>query len=89
MILSMMAIRDAKSELFSQPMFYPAIGQAVRDFSDAVNDEKSGYHRHPEDYSLWHLGNFVDTTGELIPLPAPSCITLAVNVTTQRGLALS
>lgn len=80
MILTCVSIRDAKSELFSQPLFFQATGQALRAFSDAVNDEKSDYYRHPEDYSIWHLGNFDDTTGTLIPLSAPNCLALAVTL---------
>ena len=39
---------------------------AIRSFSDAVQDQDSAFNKHPEDYSLWEIGEFDDQTGEII-----------------------
>jgi len=33
-----------------------------------VLDPKHDMHRHPEDYSLWILGEFDDATGAMLPV---------------------
>lgn len=61
----MVAVRDAKSEMFGAPMFMNTIGEAIRSFDDGVNraDENSLLHTHPEDFALFQLGSYEDTNG--------------------------
>lgn len=68
MKLLILAIRDAKSQLYGNPLFFVTKGAAVRAFSDVINDGKSDYAKHPEDYSLWQLGTYDDQTGDIAPL---------------------
>lgn len=65
------SIRDSKSEVFSQPMFFQADGQAVRAFSDAVNgsEDNNNFAKHPDDYTLFRIGFFDDVTGIIEPIP--------------------
>lgn len=63
MILHAVAIFDRASQSFDRPWFAPAIGQAIRAFSDAINDPQHPMHKHPDDYDLWHLGTFDDNAG--------------------------
>lgn len=63
MILIMCAIRDSAAKAFLRPFCVNAVGMAIRDFSDAVNDEKSGFHRHPEDYELFEIGSYDEESG--------------------------
>lgn len=65
MTLSVFSVYDKKAEAFMQPFTYAAVGQAVRAFSDTVNDPKSAFYRHPADYDLYQLGTFDDGSGEL------------------------
>lgn len=62
------SIWDSKAEVFSQPMFFQAKGQAVRSFSDAVNEE-GNFKKHPEDFTLFVLGEFDDNTGLISAQP--------------------
>lgn len=59
------AILDAKISDFHMAIFDIEHGGAMRQFSDAVNDEKTKWNRHPEDYSLWFVGTFDTTKGML------------------------
>lgn len=62
------AIRDRAMDAFMQPVFVPAIGLAVRSFSDEVNRADSPMCNHPEDYDLYEIGAYHDEFGKLVPL---------------------
>ncbi len=66
MIVSLFSVFDKKAEAFMSPFTFAATGQAVRAFSDTVNDGKSGFYRHPEDYDLYALGTFDECSGEFV-----------------------
>jgi len=59
------SVRDSASGLFGRPIFVAALGQAVRGFSDQVNDpaKDQDLARHPEDFELFELGKFDDVEG--------------------------
>jgi hypothetical protein len=64
-VLKMCSIYDSKAEAWMTPMFFQAVGQAVRSFSDAVNDKSSEFGKHPEDYVLFAVADFDDRSGEV------------------------
>lgn len=59
------AVFDKAAGAFMDPFTLPAKGQAIRGFTDAVNDPTSPVHAHPEDYHLFHLGTFNPDSGEI------------------------
>ncbi len=61
------SVHDAKAEAFLQPFFDGTKGSAIRSFSDACNDEKTGFNRHAADYTLFLIGEFDQELGKLIP----------------------
>lgn len=63
MIHKIVAIFDRKAEAFLKPVFVQSNGAAVRSFGDAVNDETTEFHKHPEDYTMFSLGEWNDSTG--------------------------
>ena len=68
MIQKMFAIRDSKAQAFLQPFFSSANGAALRALGDAVADGKSPLALHPEDYMLYEVASFDDSTAEIIPV---------------------
>lgn len=58
------SVYDEKVQTFNPPFFCQTIGQAVRSYSDVVNDPKTSINRHPGDYVLYHVGSFDDESGE-------------------------
>lgn len=56
---------DSKSESYSSPSVNPARGQAIRSFGDAVNSGESVLSSHPEDFTLFEIGEFDTSTGLL------------------------
>lgn len=90
MKLLMVAIHDAKSESFGRPLFVRTFGEAERSFRDVVNDGKSDYAKHPEDFTLFEVGAFDDVSGVVTPLASPRSLGGAVTfiVTDPRQLSL-
>lgn len=60
-------VKDLASQLFGQPIFVPAVAQAVRGFRDEVAreapPEQNPLHAHPEDFELWCLAIYDDESG--------------------------
>ncbi len=78
--LEMCCVYDSKSESWQNPMCFLSRGQAMRSFGDAVNNVESDFHRHPEDYLLFHVGAFYPRTGEVVSLNGAEVICKGVDV---------
>ena len=63
--LQSFSVYDKKSQSFSRPFFSATKGEASRAFSDMINDTSHPLGKHPEDYSLYLVGNFNDKEGKL------------------------
>lgn len=57
------AVYDSKAEVYMNPFLMLSKGEAIRGFIDLANDEKTVVCKHPEDFSLFHLGYFDDSRG--------------------------
>lgn len=79
MILKVFAIHDHKAEAFLQPFFSNSIGNALRAFGDAVNDEKYPFYKHPEDYSVYEIGSYDDSVALLDALVPVKMLALATD----------
>lgn len=84
MELKMFSIRDAKAEIFHPPFFKKTHGEAERDFTTLVRDEKTPAHQYPEDYDLYFIGTYYDDSGKMSPLPSPQHVVKAVQVIGER-----
>ncbi|WNK12454.1 MAG: nonstructural protein [Microvirus sp.] len=67
MITNVYSVFDIKAASYAQPFFSQSHATAIRAFSGAVNDPGTMLNRHPEDFTLNHIGEFDDQTGEVIP----------------------
>lgn len=65
------AVYDIKSELFSPPHFQETNGVAIRSFGEACLDDKTQMGKHPEDFSLYCIGDYNIETGEFTSLLKP------------------
>lgn len=69
--LKLFSIYDTKALAYLPPFFLPQRGQAMRTFGDCCNDKSHAFGAHPEDYTLFYLGTFDDTTARFVLEPAP------------------
>lgn len=74
MRLVMFAVRDNAVSAYQVPQFSNHIGAASRWFHDQVNNLESPYFKHSEDYDLYELGEFEDSSGDLTYLPEPRLV---------------
>lgn len=74
MKMSAFSIRDEKAQAFMQPFYFNYKGQASRTLEDLLKERDNPIAKHPEDYSLYHLGYFDPHTGRLEPLNVPELI---------------
>lgn len=65
MITKMYVIYDSKAEIYNQPFHFINDGQATRQFSDAVNNPETDFAKHPEDYTLFRIGTYDDSTTKI------------------------
>lgn len=63
MKMQLIAVKDLAAQAFMQPSFVHAVGVAVREFGDVVNNPEQPISRHPSDYEMYHLGEFDDSDG--------------------------
>lgn len=72
------SIFDSKAECYNTPIFLPTEGQALRIFDDMVNTQEQEVSKHPEDYTLFCLGEFDADIGLVTPLNTPKSLGLAM-----------
>ena len=58
------AIYDVKAETYSQPIFMVNEKVLLRDCYTMLRQD-TAYAAHPEDYSIYHLGLYEDTSGQI------------------------
>ncbi|AXH73783.1 MAG: nonstructural protein [Microviridae sp.] len=74
MIKQVLAIKDQKADYFLDPMVMKTIGEGERQFQQIASDPKTLLYTNPEDFVLFHVGEFDTTTGVLTTLPVPKSI---------------
>jgi hypothetical protein len=74
----MFTVYDSKVGAYLQPFFMRSKGEAIRGFSQIVNDGKSAFFTNPEDYTLFELGDYFDDTGTVVMHKAPISLGVAL-----------
>ncbi len=69
------SVLDTKAKAFLPPFTCPEVGIATRLFGDMVNEPKHQFARHPEDYSLFEIGLFDDSSALVEPFGPEMVIT--------------
>lgn len=78
MQLQTYAVFDVKAQAYAQPFFAANHAVAIRNFEGAVRSGNNQLGTHPEDFSLWHLGEYDDETGTFANLQHPSQLLTAL-----------
>lgn len=74
MIYEIVSVHDRAAAAYGRPIFTQTTGQAIRSFQDEINRNApdNTMFAHPEDFVLFHLGNFDDATGTFNNVLAPA-----------------
>lgn len=67
-------VRDVAAEAYLPPLFVRSKGEAIRSFSDEVNNKDSMLGKHPSDYVLFYLGTYEQNTGTFDLTPSPESL---------------
>lgn len=63
----MMAVYDSAAKAYLPPFFLPNKQMGIRTFTDCLESDDHQFARHPEDYTLFSLGQFDYETAEFFP----------------------
>lgn len=70
MLLKIFTVYDCKAEAYLQPFYCKSKGEALRSFVEIANDKQSQIGKYPEDFTLFELGEFDDSTAKFRMLDA-------------------
>jgi len=85
------SIFDSKAEIFWTPRFYLNAGVALRDFADAVTATKgdNALAQHPEDYTLFEIGNWDENGGDWIGYDAKIALGVGIEYVNREKAVLA
>jgi len=63
--MKVFTLYDSAAEAYDPPHFIRSTGEAVRLFSNAVKDPQTKVAKHPDDYTLFEIGEFDELTGQI------------------------
>lgn len=94
MKLHIYTVYDSKADAYLKPFFSQSNGAAIRSLTDTVNsgDNNNMITSHPEDYSLFLIGEWDESTGLLSRREGKAhlcdCVDLVVSPVNTSQLAL-
>ena len=69
-VLQIYTIYDSKAETYNTPFLMLNDAVAVRSFQELLTDPMTTIQKNPEDYTLFHIGEFNGLTGQVKPIEA-------------------
>lgn len=85
MILKVYSIYDVAAKAYMQPFFMHNDGLALRAFQDNVNTkEENQISKHPEQFTLFCLGEYDDSKGQFQSLEAPKAMAVGTEVLMEK-----
>lgn len=73
-----LAVFDSAVGEYAKPFLLKTKGEALRAWHESVNDEKSPFFKHPQDYTLFLLGYYDSQTGKFENEHTPLSLGVAV-----------
>lgn len=67
MNLEIFSIKDMAADAYQSPFVVQTTEVALRSFREAVQNPESPFHKHPQDYALYHIGTFDQKRGVITP----------------------
>lgn len=83
--LQILCTRDQAGGIYNQPFCAPSVGIAMRSFADETNRAAADnmVYLHPEDFTLWHLGEYDDYTAQFALFERPVQLAIARDLATK------
>lgn len=81
----MFAVYDSAVKAYLRPFQMSTRGEALRAWTDLVNDNSTNFCKHPQDYTLFELGSYDQETGKFTNHLTPQSLGVAVEF--KRDLA--
>lgn len=78
MKLLIFSIYDCKAKTWTRPTFDRTVGNHIRLFQELANDNNHPIGKHPADYTLFQIGEFNESTGEIESFATPTSHGVAV-----------
>lgn len=67
----LISVLDTKAHFFTAPITARTEGEAIRIFTDGINDPQSSLSQHPDDYQLYLIAQFDEQDGVVSPQTPP------------------
>ena len=87
MVFKVYAVRNSKSENFFPPLLKRTHGEVERELETAVNSPDSFLSKYPEDFDLYHLGEWDDNSGKFTLLDSPVHLLKAIQLKKQATVS--
>jgi hypothetical protein len=84
MIVHLFAVRDTKADAFMSPFTMRTTAEAIRAFTQSVNDPSTQLYKTPEDFILYELADYNEATGEISPIQPIKNVISAFSVKEQH-----
>ena len=65
-------VLDSKANLYLDPFAAPTVDYAIRGFAHLANQPGHDFNTFPEDFVLFHIGEYNPETGEVTAMPPRS-----------------
>lgn len=78
MVVKVFSVYDVGVEAYMNPFFMRSRGEALRAFSNLCNDPQTSMFKNPEDYTLFELASYDDSTGKFTNETTPLSLGVAV-----------
>lgn len=88
MNLILVAVKDNALQAYQSVFNVRAEGEAIRNFQDALNDPNGRLQKHADDYDLYVLGTWDDTTGKITP-EEPRQIARGKQLLINQGISIT
>lgn len=75
---NLFCVFDSAADRFTEPWPAPTVELALRRFRHTVNQEGNDIAMFPEDYTLFHIGEFDQETGLIEAFPSPRSLGVAI-----------
>lgn len=79
MVLKVFSVYDMVSKAFMAPWYAVNRGMAGRSMTEAMKDANSNLSKYPQDHILFELGEFDDSTGQILVHAQPERLGLAAD----------